>query len=157
MALRLTRSAADADDLIQESNLRAWKFWAQFTQGTNCRAWLLRIVKNTFINGYRKKRREMNLLAAVDLETRSAQYFSAPSARDEDGVSDEVAAALRGLSVDFRAVLTLVDLGQASYQEAAERLGCPIGTVMSRLHRARRSLKRQLSNYARAEGYVQAA
>lgn len=154
-ALRMTGSRAEAQDLLQEAVLRAWTFWERFQPGTNGRAWMHRILVNSFISGYRRRRREREILG----EIRSADarvHAPAPGVPGE-GLGDEVAEALALLPEEFREVLVLVDLDERSYKDAARTLGCPIGTVMSRLHRARQAMKRQLSNYALTEGYVQAA
>ncbi|MFW5876901.1 MAG: sigma-70 family RNA polymerase sigma factor [Myxococcota bacterium] len=157
-AVRLTRSRAEADDLLQESMLRAWSFWDRFQKGTNARAWMHRILMNTFINGYRRRKRERELLAEVDrdLGERPFEAHASWEARAE-GIGDEVHAALAELPAEFRQVVILVDFDDLSYKEVADALGCPIGTVMSRLHRGRRTLKRQLRDYAHSEGYVQQA
>jgi RNA polymerase sigma-70 factor (ECF subfamily) len=156
-ARRLTGSLDEADDLVQEAVLRAWMFWDRFEPGSNARAWLHRILVNTFINAYRKQRRERELFRQAGEEARrEATTVSAVRAAQRDGLGDEVGAALAALPAEFRAVVELVDLGDFSYREVASELGCPIGTVMSRLHRARKQLQELLSGYAFAEGYVAA-
>ena len=113
-----------------------------------------RILVNTFINGYRRRRREREILGEIRRDTRGEpERRGVPG----EGLGDEVTAALRTLPDEFRQVLVLVDLDERSYKDAASTLGCPIGTVMSRLHRARRAMKEQLSQYATNEGYVEAA
>ena len=153
-ALRLTRSPAAADDLLQETGLRAWRFRAQFTPESNARAWLHRILVNTFIHGWRRQRREREVHARLFEEPSRRMHVAA-----EDGalLGDEVSAALAALPPDFRAVFVRVDLHDQSYRDVAAALGCPIGTVMSRLHRARRALQRTLAAHARAEGYATGA
>jgi RNA polymerase sigma-70 factor (ECF subfamily) len=153
-ALRMTGCRAEADDLVQEAVLRAWTFWDRFQTGTNGRAWMHRILVNTFINGYRRRRREREILGEIRRDTRGEP--ERPGIPGE-GLGDEVTAALRTLPDEFRQVLVLVDLDERSYKDAATTIGCPIGTVMSRLHRARRAMKEQLSHYATTEGYVEAA
>jgi RNA polymerase sigma-70 factor (ECF subfamily) len=114
-----------------------------------------RILTNTFINGYRRRRREREILGEIRRDTRpdgSDEQRSVPG----EGLGDEVTAALSLLPEEFRQVIVLVDLDERSYKDAASQLGCPIGTVMSRLHRARRAMQRQLSNYAVNEGYLTA-
>lgn len=152
-AVRLAGSQSEADDLLQEAGMRAWQFRDHFEPGSNGRAWLHRILVNTFINGWRRKRREGEVLAQICVEPQARAQVAAI-----DGVAlgDEVSAALAALSADFRAVLVRVDLLDQSYREAADALGCPIGTVMSRLHRARRAMQRSLGAYARDEGYTDA-
>ncbi len=153
--MRLSGSRAEAEDLVQEAVMRAWVFWHRFEAGTNGRAWMHRILLNTFINGYRKRRRERDVLAAVQVEElRSLGWDSRAHLTPGEALSDEVALALSGLPEDFRRVIVLVDLEDRSYRDAALLIGCPIGTVMSRLHRARAAMKRELSEYAVAEGYV---
>jgi RNA polymerase sigma-70 factor, ECF subfamily len=152
-ALRFAGSADDAEDLVQETVMRAWLFRAQFEHGTNVRAWLQRILRNTFINHYRKRRREREILAehlVCERATRAAGASPAPV----ESLSDEVTGALASLPREFREVLSLVDANDASYREAAEELECPVGTIMSRLHRARRAMQGRLGAYAAREGYV---
>jgi RNA polymerase sigma-70 factor (ECF subfamily) len=154
-ARRLTGSIDEADDLVQEAVLRAWTFWDRFEPGSNARAWLHRILVNTFINAYRKQRRERELFRQAGEEARrEAATHAALRAAERDGLGDEVGAALSALPSEFRAVVELVDLGDFSYREVASELGCPIGTVMSRLHRARKQLQELLSGYAVREGYM---
>jgi RNA polymerase sigma-70 factor (ECF subfamily) len=154
-ARRLTGSVDEADDLVQEAVLRAWTFWDRFEPGSNARAWLHRILVNTFINAYRKQRRERELFRQAGEEARrEALTTSAVRAAERDGLGDEVGAALASLPSEFRAVVELVDLGDLSYREVASELGCPIGTVMSRLHRARKHLQELLADYALLEGYM---
>lgn len=154
-AMRMTGSRAEAEDLVQEAVLRAWTFWERFQPGTNGRAWMHRILVNTFINGYRRRRREREILGEVRRDTRVDDAGGRRGVPGE-GLGDEVSAALSLLPDEFRQVLVLVDLDERSYKDAARALGCPIGTVMSRLHRARRAMKQQLGDYAMAEGYVTA-
>jgi RNA polymerase sigma-70 factor (ECF subfamily) len=156
-ALRMTGSRAEADDLVQEAVMRAWLFWERFQAGTNGRAWMHRILVNTFINGYRRRRREREILGEIREGTRAEVSPAERPHVPGEGLGDEVTAALSTLPEEFRAVLVLVDLDERSYKDAASTLGCPIGTVMSRLHRARRAMKEQLSSYATSEGYVEAA
>jgi len=156
-AVRLTRSRVEADDLLQEAMTRAWTFWDRFETGTNARAWMHRILRNTFINGYRRRRREREILREVETEPNRGTLGSGPCVEAPDGFGDEVEAALGGLSPAFHAVVDLVDVRGLSYQETAERLGVPVGTVMSRLHRARRALQESLRDYAAGEGYLGAA
>jgi len=159
-ATRLTGSRADAEDLLQDAVIRAWLFREKFTPGTNERAWMHRIVVNTFINRYRRSRREREVLSRFCSETRrdlASEATRAPSVAPVHELGDEVQGALEHMPDAFRTVLLRVDVADHSYREVADALGCPIGTVMSRLHRARRSLERSLRAYARAEGYREAA
>lgn len=150
-ALRLTRGHALADDLVQETLTRAWQARASYKPGTNARAWTKRILFNTYVNHYRKKKREREVLE----ELRGSSLRSTRPAHD--GLGDEVAAALNALQPEFREAVELVDLGELSYQDAAERLSCPVGTVMSRLHRGRKRLKRALEGYAIDQGVLRSA
>jgi RNA polymerase sigma-70 factor (ECF subfamily) len=150
-ALRLTRGTALADDLVQETLTRAWQARKSFRPGTNARAWTHRILFNTYVNHYRKKKREREVLE----ELREISPRSSRSACD--GFGDEVTAALSALQPEFREAVELVDLGDLSYQDAADRLDCPVGTVMSRLHRGRKRLRRALQGYAIDQGVVRSA
>ena len=150
-ALRLTRGTALAEDLVQVTLARAWQARASFHPGTNARAWTRRILFNTYINHYRKKKREREALQ----ELRNLEASRIRPARE--GFGDEVLAALRSLKPEFREAVELVDLADLSYQDAAERLACPVGTVMSRLHRGRKRLKRTLAGYALDQGIVRSA
>ncbi len=161
-AVRLTRSRTDADDLLQDTLARAWTFWHRFQKGTNARAWMHRILMNTFITGYRRRRREREIMERVAVEASREQdalpaLRLSPRGAQADGLGDEVRAALDTIRPEFRSAVELVDVQEHSYQEAAELLGCPIGTIMSRLHRGRRALREQLRQYAVQEGYVSAA
>lgn len=161
-ALRMTRSEADAEDLVQETYIRAFRFREQFTLGTNMKAWLFRILTNTFINTYRRKaaQPEVTDLEGVDefsLYRRMADDRAASSSPDPEsellsGVVDtEVTDALEALPEKFRTTL-LLDVEGFSYKEIAEMLGIPIGTVMSRLHRGRKFLQKRLYDLARERG-----
>lgn len=156
-AVRLARSPSDADDVLQEAMARAWTFWDRFEAGTNVRAWMHRILYNTFVNGYRKRRREREVLAKVHDDRKALAKLEAPAPSGGMDLGDEVSEALEELPMTFRAVVERVDLHGQSYRETAEALGCPVGTVMSRLHRGRRLLKERLRGYAATEGYVAAA
>jgi RNA polymerase sigma-70 factor, ECF subfamily len=149
-----------ASDLVQETMLRAFRFFHQFEPGTNCRAWLLTILHNTFRNLYRSGRRER---AQVDIdEPATAREASEASGVNEnpetlvlgDLMDDEVVQALGELPEDFRAAIVLVDLEELTYEEGARALGCPVGTVRSRLSRGRRLLAEKLAAYARERGLL---
>lgn len=158
MALRYTRNRADAEDLVQDTLARALRAWDRFEPGSNCRAWLLRILTNGFISGYRRRRRHNQFThetgddAVVALF--GADWESAADPREAltDGLGDEALRALAELSPDSRQVVLMADLGGARYRDIAAELGVPIGTVMSRLFRARRQLEELLRDYA-AKGY----
>ena len=150
-ALRLTRGATHADDLVQETLTRAWQARASFQPGTNARAWTQRILFNTYVNHYRKTKREREALDEL------RKMLASEARPRREGFGDEVAAALRALQPEFREAVELVDLGDLSYQDAADRLRCPVGTVMSRLHRGRKRLKNALRFYAVEQGVVRSA
>lgn len=155
-ALRLTRRSAEAEDLVQETIMRAYSSFERFEPGTNCRAWIFRILMNTFINGYRRRRRERALFDTSHDSALIEHLARAPGRIDvaDLALDDEVTRALDELPEEYRAVVLLVDVSDLSYKEVAQVLGCPLGTVMSRLHRARRALQRRLGEYAEREGYV---
>jgi RNA polymerase sigma factor (sigma-70 family) len=159
-AYRLTLDPDDAKDLLQDTYLKAFRFLDSFQQGTNAKAWLFRILKNSFINDYRKKSKEPSKVDYQEVET----YYNSedvdrqitPDLRVEalqDMIGDEISTALNALDVDFRTVIILCDLEGFKYEEMAKILDIPIGTVRSRLHRARNLLKEKLSEYAKSMGY----
>ena len=163
MAFRLTRNAEDAEDLVQETYFKAYKHYDKFESGTNLKAWLYRILRNTFINGYRKKQNQPPQSTFSDIEEsfeslvdRSpGQKIKDPEQEILDQVMDEdVQRALDGLREDYRMVIDLVDLEGFSYKEAASILDVPVGTVMSRLYRGRRQLEAILLEYAQTHGYL---
>ena len=161
-ALRMTRSEADAEDLVQETYIRAFRFRDQFTLGTNMKAWLFRILTNTFINTYRRKtaQPEVTDLEGIDefsLYRRMADDRAASTSPDPEAellnsvVDTEVTDALEELPEKFRTTV-LLDVEGFSYKEIAEMLAIPIGTVMSRLHRGRKFLQKRLYDLARERG-----
>ncbi len=159
-ALRMTSSPDDAHDLVQDTYLKAWRFFDQFERGTNCKAWLFRILKNTYINRYRKESREPD---TVDFEDVQEFYNTIRPVGSESTdleerlyrnlLDDEVTAALAALPEDFRTVLILCDIEGFTYEEIAEFIDTPIGTVRSRLHRGRKLLQKRLLAYARERGF----
>ena len=162
-ALRFTRNEAEAEDLLQESMARAFRFFHRFDRGTNAKAWLFRVMTNVFINSYRKKQREREILAAAEASSgdpvgRLSDLAS--STRDPESdllsrfVSDSVIDALDTLPEERRMAVVLADLHDFSYREIAEILGCPVGTVMSRLSRGRKHLREALYDFAVEEGYI---
>ncbi len=162
-ALRMTRDSAQAEDLVQETLLRSYRFWHKFEPGTNVKAWLFRIQTNIFINRYRRHQTEQTVIddrEAEDLLNRYAAEESTyipPDTREEffrSVLSDDVMKALDTLPFDFRMAVLLADMHEFSYKEIADVLDCPVGTVMSRLHRARKLLQAQLVDYAVQEGIL---
>jgi len=163
-AYRLTRNARDAEDLVQDSLLRAYRFWESFEQDSNCKAWLLRIVTNTFINEYQRKKRSREVLDAASAEqdatdgvlmhAEATDRRSPERALLERSVSDDVQRALESLPDDFRTAVVLCDVQGLSYKEIADIMGTPVGTVMSRLFRGRKLLAAALREFAISEGYV---
>ncbi len=160
---RLTLDRDDAKDLVQDTYLKAYRFIESFQKGTNAKAWLFRILKNSFINDYRKKSKEPSKVDYQEVET----YYNSedvdrqitPDLRVEslkDMIGDEISNALNSLDVDFKTVIILCDLEGFKYEEMAKILDIPIGTVRSRLHRARNLLKEKLSDYAKSMGYNKA-
>jgi RNA polymerase sigma-70 factor (ECF subfamily) len=161
-ALRMTRNPADAEDLVQETFLRAYRGFAGFQEGTNLKAWLYRILTNTFINSYRKKQREPKTVPDDNVEDwylydRLAAQSSEASAETtvlETMPDEDVKAALDALPEAFRMAVLLADVEGFSYKEIASILDIPIGTVMSRLHRGRRALEKALWQKTRERGLV---
>lgn len=159
-AVRLTRDRDDAADLVQETYLKAFRFFDKFERGTNCKAWLFRILKNSYINRFRKTSKAPDTVeydaieefyetirdSSVETSVLEEQVF-------DNALDDEVAKAIESLPEEFRTVIILCDIESFTYEEIAEFIDCPIGTVRSRLHRARKLLAGSLAEYARKRGF----
>ena len=159
-AYRMCGNRLDADDLVQETYLRAFRFFNKFEKGTNCKAWLFRIMKNLFINNYRKSQKQPGQVDYSEIEN----FFDNIKSKKIDSndlqekifshlLDDDLTNALNSLQDDFKTVVILCDLEGLSYEEIAEFVQCPIGTVRSRLHRGRKLLQQKLFEYAKERGY----
>ncbi len=163
-AYRLTRNAGDAEDLVQETMLRAYRFWHSYTEGSNCKAWLFKILSNTFINTYQRKKRSGEILNAAVAEQESTDgvliHAKAQSQLTpeellvQQSLSEDVERALEAIPKDFRIAVVLCDVEGFSYKEISEILECPVGTVMSRLYRGRRLLQNELRDFAKSQGLI---
>ncbi|HLT23653.1 MAG TPA: sigma-70 family RNA polymerase sigma factor [Ignavibacteria bacterium] len=159
-AYRMTGNQLDADDLVQETYLRAFRFFHKFEKGTNCKAWLFRIMKNLFINKYRKNQKEPGKVDYDDVEnffdTIKSDRVESTDLQEKlfsNLLDDDMVNALNSLPDDFKTVVILCDIEGLSYEEIAEFVQCPIGTVRSRLHRGRKLLQQKLLAYAKDKGY----
>lgn len=164
-AMRLTHNAADAEDLVQDTYLRAYRGYPGFQEGTNLKAWLYKILTNTFINSYRKKQRRVQQVELDDVPDWSlyrrmggleaASLGTTPETLVLDALpDDEVKAALESIPDQFRIAVILCDIEEFSYKEISDILEIPIGTVMSRIHRGRKLLQQQLWDYAAERGLI---
>lgn len=161
-ALRMTRNPSDAEDLVQETFAKAFASFHQFTPGTNLKAWLYRILTNTFINSYRKKQRQPQTSGAEveDWQLARAEAHTSTGLRSAEMEAldrmphSAVTDAMNALSPDFRLAVYLADVEGFSYKEIAEIMGTPIGTVMSRLNRGRNQLRASLADFAREHGLI---
>jgi RNA polymerase sigma-70 factor, ECF subfamily len=160
-ALRMTNNAQDADDLVQETYLKAYRFWGSYEEGTNIKAWLFRIMKNSYINRYRKETKEPDTVDYDDVKDfySNVRHESTASIDLQETMfgnllDDDVSKAIAALPEEFRTVVILCDIEGLSYEEIAEFVDCPLGTVRSRLHRGRRLLREQLVEYGKKRGYV---
>lgn len=160
-ALRLTTDPVDAEDLLQDTVVKAFRFFSSYEKGTNAKAWLYRILKNSYINNYRRKSKRP---AEVDFDEISPFYDTIRAEHTESTdleekiyrelMDDDVSRALNSLPEDFRTVVTLCDIDGFTYEEIANMLDVPIGTIRSRLHRGRNLLKAELIEYAQRRGYM---
>ena len=163
-AYRMSRNRQHAEDLLQETYLRAYKYYDKFQEGTNFKAWLFKILKNTFINRYRKRQRQplRNSFDEIEGSFESKLLESPLTARGAtpeeelmvDALDQDVQQALEALPEDYRTAVEMADLQGLSYREISDQLGIPLGTVMSRLYRGRRKLEAVLLQYAREHGYI---
>ncbi len=161
-ALKMTNDTDEADDLLQETFLKAFRYFDKFERGTNCKAWLYSIMRNTYINEYRRIKKSPEKVDYDDIEN---FYENIKESEVEFGhivedafsntLNDEVSEALAELPKDFQTIILLSDVEGFTYEEIAEFLSCPIGTVRSRLHRARKMLYAKLYNYAKSVGFVE--
>lgn len=159
-ALRLTSDPNDAEDLVQDTIVKAFRFFSSYEKGTNAKAWLFRILKNSYINNYRKKSKQPN---QVDYDEVSSFYETIRADRTDTSdledrmfrelIDDDISNALEELPEDFRTVVLLCDVEGFTYEEIANMLDVPIGTIRSRLHRGRNLLKAQLMEYAEKRGF----
>ncbi len=160
-ALKMTGDSDDASDLIQDTYLKAFRFFDKFEKGTNCKAWLFRIMKNTYINTYRKSTKEPDKVDYEEIENfyeniKASNTDSAHLEKDiyDNLLDDELSQAISSLPEDFRTVVILADIEGFTYEEIADFIDVPVGTVRSRLHRARKMLFTKLYDYAGQKGYI---
>jgi RNA polymerase sigma-70 factor (ECF subfamily) len=162
-ALRLTKNDRDAEDLVQDTFLRAYRFFDKFERGTNIKAWLFKILTNTFINRYRRTVKERTIVEGSERDAVHERFVSREAAEFASNpeqfffdrlLSDDVLHAVDSLPIDFRLVVILADLQEFSYKEIADVLDVPVGTVMSRLFRGRRLLQKALARYAVDSGVL---
>ena len=150
-ALYMVGNVSDAQDLVQDTYLRAYKSFGKFREGTNCKAWLFTILKNTFINTVNYNRRQPQMVSLSEMEERGIDLPTYANPEDEifgDLFDDNIAAAIDEMPGVFRLVVLLADVEGLLYREIADKICCPIGTVMSRLYRGRRLLREKLQSYA---------
>ena len=157
-ALRMTNSREDAADLVQEVFLKAWRFWGSYERGTNIKAWLFQILRNSYINRYRQRSRNPEMVAFDSVQNLDHTNGHRPGKFSDMGVGnlleDDVAHAVAALPDEFRTVVILSDIEGLTYEEIAEFTASPIGTVRSRLHRGRKILRAQLLKHAQEKGYT---
>lgn len=149
-AFRMVGNESDAQDLVQDTYLRAYRFFDKFKEGTNCKAWLFTILKNTFINTINRDRKQPRMVSLSEIEERGVDLPADVDPADEifgDLFDDDIAAAMDAMPDGYRNAVLLADVEEFSYKEIADTIGCPIGTVMSRLCRGRRLLRKILQSY----------
>jgi RNA polymerase sigma-70 factor (ECF subfamily) len=162
LAVRLTQNERDAEDLVQDALVKAFRFFHRFDPGSNAKAWLFKVLVNTFYNTCRKHRNIQRLHSEAELEGQAGQFISAASTAGLNAeceildrlAAQEIRSAMDELPEEFRLAVILCDVYDFSYKEIAEILGCPVGTVMSRLYRGRRLMQRKLFDYAVEQGYL---
>jgi len=162
-ALRMTRSVAETEDILQETYLKAFRYYSGFKEGTNLKAWLFRIMKNNFINGYRKRKAQPQHVELDELRDSGEEHWEVDSKLPGDAsqagalaeeMDEDVARALNAMPHDYKMALLLVDIQGFTYQEVAEILAVPVGTVMSRLYRGRSKIERALISYGKRYNYL---
>lgn len=165
-SLRLTRNPQEAEDLLQDACLKAYRFLDRFEPGTNFKAWMYKVLTNTFHSRYRKSQRDRQIRHQIEEDGHQRHILAQGPTRDardaetsvlDHMLSEDIQAALMTLSPEFRMAILLSDVEEFSYKEIAEIMDCPVGTVMSRLYRARRQLQQRLLEHARDRGFVPAA
>jgi RNA polymerase sigma-70 factor (ECF subfamily) len=165
LAVRLTQNERDAEDLVQDALVKAFRFFHRFDPGSNAKAWLFKVLVNTFYNTCRKHRNIQRLHSEAELDGHAGQFISAASTAGLNAECDvldrlaaqEIRSTMDELPEEFRLAVILCDVYDFSYKEIAEILGCPVGTVMSRLYRGRRLMQRKLFDYAVEQGYLKPA
>ena len=156
MALKYTHNEMEAEDLVQDSLIKAYNSFDSYEEGTNCRAWLFRILTNTFINKYRRNKREhayIDKIITAPADKSLESLESDVKGAESFAFSDEIVHAFNAISSEFKSIVILADLQEFSYKEIADKLHIPLGTVMSRLFRGRQMLKKSLTAYAATAGY----
>ena len=157
LALHKTKNEIEAQDLVQDTYLKAYRFFDKFSDGTDCRAWLITILRNTLINKIQNNQRKPEIVSLSEMEECGIELPLEEDPEDKifgDSFDDEVTVAIDSLRDQYKTVVLLSDVEGLSYKEISEIVGCPIGTVMSRLHRARKLLRERLQGYAIEHGYA---
>jgi RNA polymerase sigma-70 factor (ECF subfamily) len=154
----MVRNENDAQDLVQDTYLRAYRFFDKFQEGTNCKAWLLKILRNTFVNSIRRDKRQPQVVHIAEMKDHGVELPADRTPEDwvfGDLFDDDMVSAMNGLPDEYRSAVLLADVEGLSYKEIAEVMNCPTGTVMSRLHRGRKLLRDRLQDYAAQYGYIE--